>query len=62
MDYGRQNPGVSYIFTNKMSSSTQLRMWMHILTALDLGLQVLDNVIQTRWKVLPKEQRQGLFE
>jgi exportin-1 len=24
-----------------------------------LGLQVLDNVIQTRWKVLPKEQRQG---
>ncbi|KAF8458891.1 CRM1 C terminal-domain-containing protein [Terfezia claveryi] len=25
-----------------------------------LGLQVLDNVIQTRWKVLPKEQRQGI--
>jgi hypothetical protein len=25
----------------------------------DLGLQVLDNVIMTRWKVLPKEQCQG---
>ncbi|CCX34946.1 CRM1 C terminal-domain-containing protein [Pyronema domesticum] len=25
-----------------------------------LGLQVLDNVIQTRWKVLPKDQRQGI--
>lgn len=25
-----------------------------------LGLQVLDNLIQTRWKVLPKEQRQGI--
>ncbi|KAI5808999.1 CRM1 C terminal-domain-containing protein [Peziza echinospora] len=25
-----------------------------------LGLQVLDNVIKTRWKVLPKEQRQGI--
>lgn len=24
-----------------------------------LGLQVLDNVIQTRWKVLPREQCQG---
>ena len=29
------------------------------LTGPDLGLQVLDNVIKTRWKVLPKEQRQG---
>ncbi len=26
---------------------------------IDLGLQVLDNVIMTRWKVLPKEQCQG---
>ena len=26
---------------------------------LDLGLQVLDNVIMTRWKVLPREQCQG---
>ncbi|KAG0135947.1 exportin KapK [Tuber indicum] len=25
-----------------------------------LGLRVLDQVIQTRWKVLPKEQRQGI--
>lgn len=25
----------------------------------DLGLQVLDNVIMTRWKVLPREQCQG---
>lgn len=29
------------------------------LTLSVLGLQVLDNVIQTRWKILPKEQRQG---
>lgn len=27
---------------------------------LDLGLQVLDNVIMTRWKVLPREQCQGM--
>lgn len=27
--------------------------------SLDLGLQVLDNVIMTRWKVLPREQCQG---
>lgn len=26
---------------------------------LDLALQVLDNVIMTRWKVLPREQCQG---
>lgn len=25
----------------------------------DLALQVLDNVIMTRWKVLPREQCQG---
>lgn len=25
----------------------------------DLGLQVLDNVVMTRWKVLPREQCQG---
>lgn len=28
-------------------------------TTIDLGLQVLDNVIMTRWKVLPREQCQG---
>jgi hypothetical protein len=28
-------------------------------TCTDLGLQVLDNVIMTRWKVLPREQCQG---
>ena len=27
----------------------------------DLGLQVLDNVIMTRWKVLPREQCQGWY-
>lgn len=27
----------------------------------DLGLQVLDDVIMTRWKVLPREQCQGKF-
>jgi hypothetical protein len=26
---------------------------------LDLGLQVLDSVIMTRWKVLPRDQCQG---
>lgn len=29
------------------------------LTLLDIGLQVLDNVIMTKWKVLPREQCQG---
>ena len=28
-------------------------------TATDLGLQVLDSVIMTRWKVLPRDQCQG---
>lgn len=27
---------------------------------LDLALQVLDDVIMTRWKVLPREQCQGM--
>lgn len=26
----------------------------------DLALQVLDNVISTRWRVLPREQCQGM--
>lgn len=30
-----------------------------LLTPLDIGLQVLDNVIMTKWKVLPREQCQG---
>jgi hypothetical protein len=29
------------------------------LTHIDIALQVLDNVIMTRWKVLPREQCQG---
>lgn len=29
------------------------------LTDADLGLQVLDNVIMTRWKVLPRDQCHG---
>ncbi len=28
----------------------------------DIGLQVLDNVIMTKWKVLPKEQQQGQLQ
>jgi hypothetical protein len=30
-----------------------------MLTLLDLALQVLDDVIMTRWKVLPREQCLG---
>ncbi len=33
--------------------------WQSNLTILDIGLQVLDNVIVTKWKVLPREQCQG---
>ena len=33
--------------------------WFEGLQILVLGLQVLDNVILTRWKVLPREQCQG---
>lgn len=29
------------------------------LMCIDIGLQVLDNVIMTKWKVLPREQCQG---
>jgi hypothetical protein len=28
-------------------------------TRLDIGLQILDNVIMTRWRILPREQCQG---
>lgn len=28
----------------------------------DLGLQILDSVIMTRWKILPREQCQGDHE
>lgn len=30
------------------------------LNKIDLGLQVLDAVIMTRWRVLPQEQRNGM--
>lgn len=41
-------------------SSTRLRVLsMALLTEPDIALQVLDNVIMTRWKVLPREQCQG---
>lgn len=30
-----------------------------LLTLIDIALQVLDNVIMTRWKVLPRDQCQG---
>ena len=34
--------------------------WHNNLTRLlDIGLQVLDNVIITKWKVLPRDQCQG---
>ena len=38
---------------------TPILIYLHCLQIVDLGLQVLDNVIMTRWKVLPKEQCQG---
>jgi exportin-1 len=41
--------------------SLHRRRLSEVLTNADLGLQVLDNVIQTRWKVLPREQCQGEF-
>lgn len=31
----------------------------HLLIFTDIALQVLDNVIMTRWKVLPRDQCQG---
>lgn len=40
-------------------SSSVIIATTQVLTNADLGLQVLDNVIMTRWKVLPKEQCQG---
>ena len=36
--------------------------WAFRLTHIDIGLQVLDNVIMTKWKVLPREQCQGKEE
>ena len=46
--------------THKPNVSPQiLARKQQLLTVLDLGLQVLDSVIMTRWKVLPREQCQG---
>lgn len=33
---------------------------MSLLTEADLGMQVLDSVIMTRWKVLPRDQCMGI--
>lgn len=44
------------------SHNLSLDLFLHVLTSSTtvLGLQVLDNVIMTRWKVLPREQCQGI--
>ncbi|KAA8895473.1 CRM1 C terminal-domain-containing protein [Sphaerosporella brunnea] len=49
----RENPD-SWILVDKILESANYPQTKF------LGLQVLDNVIQTRWKVLPKDQRQGI--
>ncbi|TGZ80407.1 hypothetical protein EX30DRAFT_59082 [Ascodesmis nigricans] len=44
----------SWILVDKILETSTYQQTKYI------GLQVLDNVIQTRWKVLPKDQRQGI--
>ena len=56
---GRQDLAGSHLYTNEVYGPL-LSFQFHWLTLLDLGLQVLDDVISTRWKVLPRDQCQGM--
>jgi hypothetical protein len=57
----------SYLQTKCVFLSGNIPLYLEIsgrekkelLTLIDIALQVLDNVIMTRWKVLPRDQCQG---
>ncbi|EGX44708.1 Karyopherin transporter [Orbilia oligospora] len=53
MNQFRENPD-SWSMVDKILESSSYPQTKY------LGLQVLDNVIQTRWKILPKDQCQGI--
>ena len=60
MATGGQDIAGSYVPADQMFVSFAVQLHGNImLTNIDLGLQVLDGVIMTRWKVLPREQCQG---
>jgi len=49
----KENPD-AWLMVDKILSDAQYPQTKY------LGLQVLDNVIMTRWKVLPRDQCQGM--
>jgi exportin-1 len=51
----KENPD-AWLLVDKILSDAQYPQTKY------LGLQVLDNVIMTRWKVLPRDQCQGLLQ
>ena len=61
MALGRQDFPTGFISTDQMYAwllkNDGGMFWE--LTGLDIGLQVLDSVIMTKWKILPREQCQG---
>ncbi|KAL1623050.1 Karyopherin transporter [Diplodia seriata] len=50
----KENPDAWLLVDKILQDAHEADCWV------DLGLQVLDNVIMTRWKVLPRDQCQGI--
>lgn len=61
MAYGGRHPVQGELSTNKVCvyGSKSKHAELGLTSRKDLALQVLDNVISTRWRVLPREQCQG---
>lgn len=59
MVIGGQDPTGVIVHSNQMFVPQLFRV-LSMLIRVDIGLQVLDSVIMTKWKVLPREQCQGI--
>lgn len=61
MAYGGRHPIQGDLSTDEVCvhGSKTKHVELRLTRRKDLALQVLDNVISTRWRVLPREQCQG---
>lgn len=61
MAYGGRHPVQGELPTDEVyvHEGKTKRAESGLMSRKDLALQVLDNVISTRWRVLPREQCQG---
>jgi hypothetical protein len=60
MVVGGPDSAAIILHSNQVLVPLGLSQELSLLTRVDIGLQVLDNVIMTKWKVLPREQCQGI--